>query len=716
LALAYSAARGLIYPSLYEGFGLPILEAMACGCPVIIGRHGSIPEVAGGAAIYCDMTDPKAIAQACLWLTDPVQGDHFAQLGRERAAQFSWSRMAAEVARQVERLAEPVQSAEVLVDKPAPQAKKKRALLSYLTAPLQLPKDYRGAFSNAGIVRSWVQVLEEMGYLVDVVDWDTTEFEPAQPYDLFVGHGGRNWSHITAQLPPDCIKVYFSTGSPWERHNWAEASRFDDLQLRRLVRLPGDRQITAEETTAYHEADGIIVLGNRAAATEFTDYPFVKAAHAVDCGVYPDDHFDPAKKDYGAGRNRFLFFSGIGNMHKGLDLLLEAFAGMLEAELFIATNVEPEFAKVYARELALPNVHVEGWVELKGRRFYELVDTCDWVVLPSCSEGQPGSVLECMNQGLVPIVTKACHLDIGEDGRLIEFPTPLSIRADIRTVMEWPEDAIARAASRVWEMARVRHSPEAFRKGLLSAVEEIRASRPIVSAIVSTYNSEKFLPGCLDDLEAQTLADRLEIIVVNSGSQQGERAIVEAYQARFQNIRYIETAERETVYAAWNRGAKEARGRYLTNANTDDRSHPERMERLARELDAHAELALVYANLWITTEENGAFETSPHIGAFRWHEFDREALHTGCFCGPQPMWRKSVHDKHGWFDPTFTSAGDWEFWLRMVSAGEIFKHVDEFLGLYLKREDSVEHQANKAGVARQEMLELQRRHAEKVVA
>ncbi len=80
------------------------------------------------------------------------------------------------------------------------------------------------------------------------------------------------------------------------------------------------------------------------------------------------------------------------------------------------------------------------------------------------------------------------------------------------------------------------------------------------------------------------------------------------------------------------------------------------------------------------------------------------------------MWRKSLHEKHGFFDSSFTSAGDWEFWLRMASAGETFKHVDEYLGLYLKRADSVEHQANRAGVARQEMLELQRRHVEKGVA
>ncbi len=59
----------------------------------------------------------------------------------------------------------------------------------------------------------------------------------------------------------------------------------------------------------------------------------------------------------------------------------------------------------------------------------------------------------------------------------------------------------------------------------------------LVSAIVSTYNSEKFLTGCLEDLERQTIADKLEIIVVNSGSQQNEETIVKEFQQKYDNIR-----------------------------------------------------------------------------------------------------------------------------------------------------------------------------------
>ncbi|MEO0855017.1 MAG: glycosyltransferase family 1 protein, partial [Cyanobacteria bacterium J06648_11] len=62
LRALYENARGFIYPSFYEGFGLPPLEAMSCGCPVIVSQAASLPEVCGDAALYCDPHDPGDIA------------------------------------------------------------------------------------------------------------------------------------------------------------------------------------------------------------------------------------------------------------------------------------------------------------------------------------------------------------------------------------------------------------------------------------------------------------------------------------------------------------------------------------------------------------------------------------------------------------------------------------------------------------------------------
>jgi glycosyltransferase involved in cell wall biosynthesis len=97
LPALYSAAQTFLYPSFYEGFGLPPLEAMACGAPVIASNASSLPEVVGGAGQTHDPNDAPAITRAIATLLDDAQmRDHFIQAGRAQAARFSWDRAARE--------------------------------------------------------------------------------------------------------------------------------------------------------------------------------------------------------------------------------------------------------------------------------------------------------------------------------------------------------------------------------------------------------------------------------------------------------------------------------------------------------------------------------------------------------------------------------------------------------------------------------------------
>lgn len=97
LAIAYSGALALVYPSKYEGFGLPIVEAMASGCPIITCSNGSIPEVAGKAAIYVKDSDIEALADALCEVQKPTVRNVLIATGLEQVKQFSWSKMAASV-------------------------------------------------------------------------------------------------------------------------------------------------------------------------------------------------------------------------------------------------------------------------------------------------------------------------------------------------------------------------------------------------------------------------------------------------------------------------------------------------------------------------------------------------------------------------------------------------------------------------------------------
>jgi glycosyltransferase involved in cell wall biosynthesis len=97
LGALYKNARMFVFPSLYEGFGLPLLEAMSCGCPVVAGNSSSFPEVAGNAAVLCDPSSPEALAEA---IRKVAYGDDFRKTlisaGYERCKLYSWDRCARE--------------------------------------------------------------------------------------------------------------------------------------------------------------------------------------------------------------------------------------------------------------------------------------------------------------------------------------------------------------------------------------------------------------------------------------------------------------------------------------------------------------------------------------------------------------------------------------------------------------------------------------------
>ncbi|MBU1138336.1 MAG: glycosyltransferase family 4 protein [Proteobacteria bacterium] len=95
LSAIYSGAEAFLYPSLYEGFGLPPLEAMQCGLPVIASNTSSLPEVVGDAGILVDPEDKDQICQAMMHLLgDRAVRDEYAQKGLVRAGEFSWRRCA----------------------------------------------------------------------------------------------------------------------------------------------------------------------------------------------------------------------------------------------------------------------------------------------------------------------------------------------------------------------------------------------------------------------------------------------------------------------------------------------------------------------------------------------------------------------------------------------------------------------------------------------
>jgi hypothetical protein len=242
------------------------------------------------------------------------------------------------------------------------------------------------------------------------------------------------------------------------------------------------------------------------------------------------------------------------------------------------------------------------------------------------------------------------------------------------------------------QTAAVVRMPPVSRLPVTFSKQRSPAGRIRVSALVSTYAAERFIAGCLQDLVAQTLFDKgqLEIVVVDSASPQGEAAVVAEFMDQYPNIAYLRSPQREGVYMAWNRAARVACGAYYTNANTDDRHRRDALEVLADALDADPGVGLVYGDSFITRCENARFDSAPLTACFAWPAYTRDCNLHGAIVGPQPMWRRELHDQVGYFDARYQVAADYEMWLRFTgrTGG---KHIDEVVGLYLEAEESVEH-------------------------
>lgn len=95
LSLAYAGAIALVYPSLYEGFGMPVIEAMASDCPVITTHRGSLAEAAGDAALLVEGTSVSEMAAAMMRIQQPELRAELQARGRAQAARFRWEPMAA---------------------------------------------------------------------------------------------------------------------------------------------------------------------------------------------------------------------------------------------------------------------------------------------------------------------------------------------------------------------------------------------------------------------------------------------------------------------------------------------------------------------------------------------------------------------------------------------------------------------------------------------
>lgn len=350
--------------------------------------------------------------------------------------------------------------------------KPKRALVSYLVQPVidELSGIETALFSNSGAGRTIPKVLNEMGYVVDVINWDDTNPIEGE-YDLVVYHGGKNFNQIKKLKRPNNKLVYYSTGSYWEFHNNEEKKRLGYFKKRHNKPLKLDREIKHSEEEANAKADAIIVLGNKNAAKTYSKFKSVYNLEGASMPILKARQILKPQND----KLGFLFLSGPGNLHKGLDIILDSWQELPKNfELHIITYLEDDFSEFYKKELyESANIHAHGYVPQRSKQFYDIIDQCQYSILLSCSEGSPGSVIESMHQGLIPITSKASHIDLPKEGIVIDPVSVVTTVGALNKLSKQDTETVTRQQLSVQDWATSELVPEAYESNFADIIGKI---------------------------------------------------------------------------------------------------------------------------------------------------------------------------------------------------------------------------------------------------
>jgi glycosyltransferase involved in cell wall biosynthesis len=343
-----------------------------------------------------------------------------------------------------------------------------RVLFRYPGFPLEGMKNFTGHASKW----AWwciYDCLVELGHEVLSINWNYT-----LTAIKYINDNGRrakfdavfsiqHLDGIEDVMDEDTIKIvrltaadrHFHNGMVRRRYAAVNGRRGADLQLRRLL----------EKYSSIADADHILLNGN-----EWTrsTYPERIRDRIVTMDTCAANATETPLRDFIPENRSFMFHAGSGAVHKGLDLVLEAFSKHPEWNLHITCNLrgEPDFLKEYEYELGLPNIHYHGWTVVASKKFQDILSECYAFILPSCSEGQSPAVATCLTLGLYPIISRYTGIDLPEGcGTYLNGLTTLDIEEAIQSLPD--DDELLRQVAILQADAQVRYSREVFRNTMM---------------------------------------------------------------------------------------------------------------------------------------------------------------------------------------------------------------------------------------------------------
>jgi hypothetical protein len=229
---------------------------------------------------------------------------------------------------------------------------------------------------------------------------------------------------------------------------------------------------------------------------------------------------------------------------------------------------------------------------------------------------------------------------------------------------------------------------------------------PTVTFVTSLYKGGRYLSGYLENIAIAAEIASGEVIIIDANCDGSEADIIRNFINQKPNYKkiftYIELNEDPGLYECWNMAISKAKASYITNANLDDRRDPYHTASLVNFLEQNSNYAAISGDIFAVEEKkidnwflirNGQIWFNDagdcEVNKNDLFIFEEDKLKSRNIMHCMPVWRKSLHDKYGYFDElNFGTSADWEFWLRVTAAGEILYHKKNIFGLYTIDENS----------------------------
>ncbi|WP_158174560.1 glycosyltransferase [Grimontia hollisae] len=292
---------------------------------------------------------------------------------------------------------------------------RKRALVCYLVDPYS--KNIESFKYNTNRVECLliVESLIGMGYLVDIV-YCNSQADNCDSYDLIFGFGKAFRSAVKKN--PNAKKILYLTEAHPKISYLYEKKRLSNFNFRYKSKCKIERSGTYYVELDFLIVDSILCLGDYH-YNYLTDlYPNKKIEFIYPIGVVPNENILSHCYSNESLIKDILWFGSRGIIHKGLDVLIDALRDLDNIQLHVC-GVEEDKLKKYIKMIP-NNVVVHGVVDPKSNDFLNITSKCDYMFLPSASEGVPTSAITCMYAGLIPVITENCGTNF--DGNAVIIP------------------------------------------------------------------------------------------------------------------------------------------------------------------------------------------------------------------------------------------------------------------------------------------------------